>query len=547
MDDVWQPHGNYIQFRGTVYMEGERPYTSLKESCRAFPLSENMNYPEVISQAKQWLKNCLSKSSSHGRCTSPSTTSFKPARLLDVSGDSLRLVLESQVVKQEPYCTLSYCWGSSEHVKLTAFNEEDLNQGVELDALPGTIQDAIRVAQGLGIKYIWIDSLCIVQTGDNGQDWTYHSTKMSEIYAHSILNISADRASAANEGFLGQRSWPAIRPIFNDGDVGLPSMQKKSVITFDNVTDMALATEPLGSRAWVLSERMLSPRILHFGAGEMFWGCSSCLASESCPEGFSGNPRNFTYANFELSNSSEANVVVEDWIQILTSYSHLSLTMPKLDKLVALAGMGRLYENRTKKTLVAGILKDTLPHSLLWERNQFSSITKRSQTYRAPSWSWASFDGPLQFYWSRDFWGQAKSVANVLEVWTKPVEGHDHLGQIEDGAITIRGPEITLADFENLADRESLNQRHNLHWDQPEDQKLQNITSIIFLMVGWNERADNVQGLLVIPGIKDNTWVRVGSMSIYFSHETKIHEPSDISPKCQKFVDDRDTETFTIV
>jgi hypothetical protein len=545
---VWEPNGHYTQLRATIYLEGDSYYDRLKETCRAFPLSESTDNPDVIELANQWLNDCEAKLLGHENCIMPRRGVFHPARLLDVSGETVHLSLRSQRIEQEPYCALSYCWGTSRQVVLTASNEEDLSRSIELDILPKTIKDAIHVTRCLGIRYIWVDSLCIIQDGDSGKDWIYHSTQMSEIYSNCILNLSADRASTAQEGFLGQRAWPAIRPVFNDGILGLSTTQRKCVITFTNVADMALATEPLGSRAWVLSERMLSPRTLHFGAGEMFWECPGYnLASESCPEGFCPFPRNYIYANFELLNHPTDKI--EDWIKVLNSYSILSLTMPASDKLVALAGVGRLYEKHTKNTLVAGIIKDTLPQSLLWERSQFySPETKRSPRYRAPSWSWASFDGPLGFYMSRDNFGRSKNIADVLDVWTKPVEGHDHLGQIEDGAITICGPAISLTDLQKLVFLRQADWLLHLYWDEPDDQKSKDITFVIFLTVRHvgNVLRNDAEGILVIPGRIEGTWVRVGISSMWLENGTKL-EHSSFTIECQQFLEERDKKTFTII
>lgn len=536
-ETIWQPHGHYTQLRAAIYLEGDRSYDHLKATCRSSPLSELTEDSTVMDLANQWLKSCITKSSGHENCITSRRGAFRPTRLLDVSGGTVRLSLKSERIEQEPYCALSYCWGTSGQVILTASNEEKFSLSIEFNTLQKTIKDAIKVTRSLGIRYIWVDSLCIIQSGDNGNDWVFHSTQMSEIYANCILNLSADRASTVKEGFLGPRTWPAILPVFDDGVSDLSTPQPKCVITFQNVTDMALATEPLGSRAWVFSERILSPRTLHFGSGEMFWECSGCIvASESCPKGFYTSSINHIYANFELSDAPFYKV--EGWIQILTNYSLLSLTMPESDKLVALAGVGRLYEERTKNTLVAGILKDTLPQSLLWERRP--AETKRSPTYRAPSWSWANVDGPLNFYQSRDLFGRWKNVSEVLDVWAKPVEGHDHLGQIEDGAITIRGPAISLTDLESLFPRQA-GKTLGLKWDESDDQKAKDITYILFLAVTYHAK-----GILIVPGKKEDTWVRVGVSELYFEKNTRL-EPSGRSLECQNFVDDRPRKTFIIV
>jgi hypothetical protein len=315
---IWMPGSSLAQLRATIYTEGHQFYNRLKDTCRSSPLSKSMDDPAVMEMPNQWFKNCITKSPGHKHCITPNENFFRPKRLLDVSGDTVHLSPINQRTGVESYCAFSYCWGPSGQPLLSVTDEVDFLDNVDFDSLPNTIKDAISVTRCLGIKYIWIDCLCIIQSGDNRTDWLLHSTLTSEIYSNCILNLSADRASTAQEGFLNQREWPALRPVFVDCLLHPSNLQAKFVITFANVTDVALATEPLGSRAWVLSERILSPRTLHFGAGEMFWECSrNGIASESCPCGFHTALDNHEYANFEFSTGPVDRVNkardVEDW------------------------------------------------------------------------------------------------------------------------------------------------------------------------------------------------------------------------------------------
>jgi len=97
---------------------------------------------------------------------------------------------------------------------LTVSNEIEFCGGISLETIPKTIQDAIEVTKQLGINYIWVDCLCIIQQGDGVRDWRKHSREMNDIYSTYVLNLSADRGKAANDGFLGKRKWPPLRPIF---------------------------------------------------------------------------------------------------------------------------------------------------------------------------------------------------------------------------------------------------------------------------------------------------------------------------------------------
>jgi hypothetical protein len=134
---------------------------------------------------------------------------------------------------------------------------------------------------------------------------------------------------------------------------------------------------------------------------------------------------NSSYANYSLTASGDGQI--KDWVKVIANYSLLSLSSPSTDKLVALAGVCRLYERVTGDALIAGLLKSTLPLSLLWERNQHAPSTRTSVVrYRAPSWSWASMDGPLGFNRSWCPLGESQDSAEILEhvgqacCWQRP-------------------------------------------------------------------------------------------------------------------------------
>jgi hypothetical protein len=48
-----------------------------------------------------------------------------------------------------------------------------------------TYKDAIALTHALGISFLWIDSLCIIQ--DDAADWEAESGNMASIYENSYL------------------------------------------------------------------------------------------------------------------------------------------------------------------------------------------------------------------------------------------------------------------------------------------------------------------------------------------------------------------------
>lgn len=102
------------------------------------------------------------------------------------------------------YTALTYCWGTSPFFRTTKSNLADLTSNFPWNNLAKNFQDAIIVTRWLGIRYLWIDALCIVQ--DDKGDWDRQSAKWGDIYANSYLTISATRSVAAGTGFLHHRA-----------------------------------------------------------------------------------------------------------------------------------------------------------------------------------------------------------------------------------------------------------------------------------------------------------------------------------------------------
>ena len=519
-----------------IYSEDHRRFNQLKKSCRALQLSESMDDPSLMDLARAWLKDCLTRCPGHENCHRSGERPFRPARLLNISKSVSHLSIGMESTSKDKYCTLSYCWGDSNQVVLTAANEEAFFKSINYQELPKTIQDAITVARSLNFRFIWTDSLCIIQRGDKGKDWTLHSSEMSNIYSNSLLNISADRAASANDGFLIRRAGTLIRSFLQDRTPEMSGQQRQCIITFPNIGAAVLAKEPLGSRGWVLSERMLSPRILHFSGVEMYWECySRKVESESCPKG-TGSA--MTSSEYPCGRQLYGRLEMDDWLHIVRNYTGMRLTMPALDKLVALAGLAQLYEERSGHTIVAGMLKDNLPRSLLWFRERFpGTLAKPSPDYRAPSWSWASMDGSISYVY---IIGQpTTTVATILDVWTRPKPGFNRFGQIEDGALSVSGPTTRIIDLDKwFLDRTAVVLECVL--DEPSNHNISDATEVLFLTADNSpdqSEGAKAMGLLLKCGVKKDTWTRVGVLIVHFVELT--------SP--WKLVNALEKRTFTIV
>ena len=100
--------------------------------------------------------------------------------------------------------TLSHCWGTSRRLMATKETLKDLQGGVAVSSLPETFRDAIVITRRLGIRYLWIDYLCIIQ--DDPQDWEREASKMADVYRNSYLTISAAASADSSSGCFPART-----------------------------------------------------------------------------------------------------------------------------------------------------------------------------------------------------------------------------------------------------------------------------------------------------------------------------------------------------
>ena len=156
-----------------------------------------------LRRAHHWLQSCLG---SHGQCQAHSAQPFVPSRLLCVFASKLgdaprwRLVDTKGQTKYAKYATLSYCWGKISFLTLRKTNQNVLRQGLPDAALPKTHRHAVQIARVLGLKYLWIDSLCIIQ--DSPSDWQYQALTMHDVFRNSACTIAAQWGIDADAGCI---------------------------------------------------------------------------------------------------------------------------------------------------------------------------------------------------------------------------------------------------------------------------------------------------------------------------------------------------------
>jgi hypothetical protein len=375
--------------------------------------------------------------------------------------------------KQRPrgqYVTLSHRWGKAKFPQLTNDTLKDFQKGIALSSLPLTFRQAIKFARRLSpsIRYIWIDSLCIIQ--DDKDDWDYESVQMYSVYRNSYCNISATAASDSSQGLHFARNpqhlWEDEINLNTEGIprplderipkrfLGFEPLIRRCKIQDASFWDRQLDNAPINRRAWVLQERLLAPRVLHFCKDQIAWECSHIDAAESYPHGISHMELGASTVGERkrlkalMSGDYDSNIRAlgridtayaahENWKRIVERYSATSLTNPK-DKLIALAGIAELTSKRMddRWEYVAGLWEKYLASQLLWyvepkyQDEQFKYPQRRSDCWRAPSFSWAALDAPQGIKCAETVREENLEIS-VEEIHVKPMPPGFKFGAIE--------------------------------------------------------------------------------------------------------------------
>lgn len=411
---------------------------------------------------KQWLGKCTN---GHVKCSEHVSrkNARLPARLLDLSNDQLRLIVTKETIPDGPYVSLSHCWGSGRYFKLTPGTVDQMKAGFSKSLLSRTFNDAIRATLELGLNYLWIDALCIIQ--DSKSDWSQEALAMADVYQGAFCNLAATGSIDGYGGLFHDRNvnmvprciietdWPesSIRKLRKQPDWG-KSRRRLYEVRSDGFWRTELERAPLLQRAWVLQERLLAPRVIHFGARQVLWECLELEACETYPDGlpFEYTPQRFKGLDPTIDgkrmrlNLGPTHIDTDRfdayylWDNIIMSYSEGALSHEE-DKLIALSGVAEYMGFILHDRYLAGLWQQYLPSQLLW---RYDSPGTRPNVYRAPLWSWASVNpqtdrGLLA--------GRSYDMGILAEVVEAKIEspGQDTTGQVTGGYLRLRGPLCT--------------------------------------------------------------------------------------------------------
>jgi hypothetical protein len=392
--------------------------------------------------AISWFSQCLNN---HPKCAASrkgheSRTSHDglpvPRRVLDVGANlELPKLVSFEMGNIAPYLALSYQWGQAVSVTTNSSNHIQHQTAIPLSNLCKIYQDAIAVTRRLGFRYLWIDSLCIIQ--DSPADLLRELPLMGDIYDNASITLAASVAASGKAGFLHDRQqWNEVELPYKKSDLsraGKVFVTDRLLCGFEeDVTRGALSR-----RAWCLQERAMSRRVLHFGKDQLFWECHTGIWSEESSmrlgtrsnttdpvskfrDAFQKIADNVTLGPGKTRSTNVSpgpgfprmtdrshmrqvckNVPYGPWYELIEQYTKRAMTCES-DKLPAIAGVATKFADRIKNVeYVAGLWLQDLPAGLLWASSSFNEWSNKhlrgSASYRAPSWSWASVDGDIHY------------------------------------------------------------------------------------------------------------------------------------------------------
>jgi hypothetical protein len=371
-----------------------------------------------------------------------------PTRVLEFlklePGQPLQMRIVRTSGRKGRYVALSYAWGGRSIFQTTQATISDMEQGFPLESLPKTLCDAAKVVHILGLEYLWIDSLCIIQ--DSEEDKVREIGKMGDVYSQAFLTIAASNSDAADRGFLDfkfvEQSLAVLPLICPTGAIGKLRLRR---------ADWYQRTmEPLNTRGWALQERVLSPRLLEYTSLHVSWRCRSAKHNRRDREGrefFEPETELETLKKLHGPSSSELSVIdiFQTWDYIIQQYTSRKLTF-QTDKLLAMGGIASYFHCLLKDDYAAGHWRSDLLSSLLWKgRSRYRGMFNFPPLYRptdniAPSWSWASVSGDYvdSNPYVRECPPEPSNQFCILDCQIRLAHFDQPFGQVRSGALTLK-------------------------------------------------------------------------------------------------------------
>lgn len=411
---------------------------------------------------RQALNECVAK---HKRCPDNKSVEL-PTRLVEVSPPGAPESAHLRTTRGETgsYATLSYCWGGPQPFQTITKSFADYSTALPYSNLPRTLLDAFEVTRSLGLRYIWIDSLCIIQ--DDSEDKKRELPQMLRIYESSFITISAGSVSSCNEGFLdprlNSRSPRHLCVRVDDKQIGTLLVGKQS----ETIEFGEHISQPINNRAWTLQESWIAPRLLVFGGLTVVWKCACTEWQDGQQKRLRGTDDDdddddsdyWDYASGYVTKQN-SNLTHHAWHDLIENYTRRALTYQG-DKLPAISAVAEKFAPFFGGGVdyLAGLWRKHLLFDLLW----YAGEGERKFTDQAPSWSWASNAGSIKFLMNhaKGLYPDLSSSCSILECSVVLAAEGLTYGAVVGGELVVEG---YMADLGG-----QVRELANMSWDDPE-------------------------------------------------------------------------------
>ncbi|KAH7348742.1 heterokaryon incompatibility protein-domain-containing protein [Rhexocercosporidium sp. MPI-PUGE-AT-0058] len=406
-----------------------------------------------VEESIEFVRDAIRECTRHIECPTPAPPPTLPTRLLEIREKAVRLIETVNAPQVVKYAALSHCWGEPKEGGPPSFvtsrgNLQEMMENIDYEKLPATFQDAVTVCRALGLKHLWIDSLCIIQGGD--KDWMSESGRMCDYYGNAYITISGTCSAESSEHFLGKQvsKHKPVPITFLDADKN----GKKVEVCIQRLDADEAAwsvspgfrssrtsqapmstTKPVASRAWVFQENTLSARVIHFT------GLEELGVLYECKHGLRAEKISYTR---DLQPWKR-------WRDLVRDYFPLRLTK-ECDRLPALSGLADSFARKLpepKPRYLAGLWKPSLAPDLCWTRELCWRMLRTegfvSGEYVAPSWSWASVQGDGMAFGADST--SFKPLITSFQDTVVPKSGKNVYGSVSNGSsITMTVPRAEL-------------------------------------------------------------------------------------------------------
>ncbi|KAK0721305.1 heterokaryon incompatibility protein-domain-containing protein [Apiosordaria backusii] len=341
---------------------------------------------------KQHVEQCISGHNCGGDKSLP----LLPDRVIWVQASTpsrIQLVEPKGVCAK--YIALSYCWGpvSTDTYLTDARNLASRKAGINYDDLPPLLRDVVTCARALGIQYLWVDRLCIVQ-GDGG-DFSTQAPKMGDIYGNATLTIAAACGTSENDVILLERDTKAGPFTLDLKLTGMGTLTLKirkrthRLGTENNGGDYGRVS----TRAWIWQERLLSSRTVFFTPQALKFECHHHSVWQGYGPGVVGHSWS---TQVDLTSSSN-----NAWLRLVGEFMKRNITYPA-DRLPAIESVMRHIARNTSWTPCWGVFQEKFIESLGWVAQSRKSEPgkypcRMNPGHYAPTWSWASVEGDVTY------------------------------------------------------------------------------------------------------------------------------------------------------